>query len=479
MKTKSADIKSTAGRSYRRSVWWAVALLAFVAVGCRGPATCCDEACVAAKVGERMGYSLGTQRRGCGSAPMLPNGASLDDGLTEDEAVLIALWNNAAFAEMLADLDIAQGDLVQAGLLPNPEVGYFFAVSEKPFKYVFDFPLEALWLRPIKIAAAEREQARVCERLSQAALDLIRDVRQAYADVLFARGKARVAEEAIAIRMGIADAAKIKLDAGETSVQESATANLDSLQSKQDAVRAHFDVSVAEERLRHLMGLGIDRTPLDLETLTTPLRSDLNAEDMAGEATATRPDALAADQNAAAAAERLRLSRLNWVRFLGIGDATSGRDRGRELGPAFRVTLPIFNWNEGNIARAEAELDKAQRQRQTIRDQILFDVHQANYHYQQARYEMEILTRQVRPEAEAAIRRAELAYKEGGTPYVVVLETTRQLLDSRLREEQLKFDLHRAWADLERAVGRRMSVSQEKVVPLPLMDEPTLETVPP
>lgn len=468
---RGARHSGTAMVAAAAGVAWTVVL----AAGCHTASACRDD-CVARCVGERMGFELA--QRQCVGQLVLPNGASLGDGLTEDEAALIALWNNAAFQELLADLDIAQADLVQAGLLPNPEVGYFFAVSEKPFKYVFDFPLEALWLRPIKIAAAEREEARICEKLSQAALDLIRDVRLAYADTLLAQGKLRVSEEAIAVRTSIANAAQVKLDAGETSPQESVTANLDLLQAKQDAVKTRFDVSVAEEKLRHLMGLGLDRTPLRLEPLATPLRSDLDAESLAGDAVATRPDAQAAEQNAAAAAERLRLARINWVRFLGIGDATSGRDKGHELGPAFRVTLPIFNWNEGNIARAEAELEKAERQRDTIRDQILYDVHAADYHYRQARYEMEILTRQVRPEAEAAIRRAELAYKEGNTPYVVVLETTRQLLDSRLREEQLKSDLHRAWAELERAAGRRLEASDGKIKPLPSVDDPASKTAP-
>jgi cobalt-zinc-cadmium efflux system outer membrane protein len=83
-------------------------------------------------------------------------------------------------------------------------------------------------------------------------------------------------------------------------------------------------------------------------------------------------------------------------------------------------------------------------------------VRQAHFRYAQARAEMEVLDQQVRPEVEAAIRRAESAYREGDTSYVVVLETTRQLLDSHLRQEQLKAELRRAWADLERSVGRRL-----------------------
>ena len=81
----------------------------------------------------------------------LPPGVSLEVGLTEDGAIGIALWNNAAFQELLADLGIARGDLIQAGLLPNPELAYFFGVSDKPFKFVFDLPIEALWLRPIRV----------------------------------------------------------------------------------------------------------------------------------------------------------------------------------------------------------------------------------------------------------------------------------------------------------------------------------------
>jgi cobalt-zinc-cadmium efflux system outer membrane protein len=145
--------------------------------GCALPRHACDPACVSTKLAVRTGFTAATMP--CEGTILLPNGATLADGLAEDEAVLIALWNNARFHATLAELGIAQGDLVQAGLLPNPEVGYFFSAPEEPFKYVLDMPLESLWLRPIRVAAAERESARACSRATQAGLDLIRDVRQA------------------------------------------------------------------------------------------------------------------------------------------------------------------------------------------------------------------------------------------------------------------------------------------------------------
>ncbi|MDZ4782258.1 MAG: TolC family protein [Planctomycetia bacterium] len=403
----------------------------------------------------RTGLELGPPS--CPGQFALPNGSSLQDGLSEDEAVVIALWNNALFNELLADLNVARGDLVQAGLLPNPEVVYFVPVNDKPFKYALDFPLESLWLRPIRVRAAARESSRVSQRLTQSGLDLIRDARQGFADALLAQGRLEVARQSAAMRGEILRVAEARLQAGDISVQETVTARIDMLRARQELSRAGFDVALAEERLRNLLGVGDDRSPLRLIAAPLPPLLRLHADTLVAEATSTRPDVMSANQNVAAAAERVRLSRVGWVRFLGILDATSGTRTGHEFGPALRMTLPIFNWNEGLIIRAEAELERARRQRQTVHNQVVMEVYQAHARVEQARAELDVLDRQVLVEAERSRTRAEGAFREGDTAYIIVLETIRQVLDSRLRQQQLHADLRRAWADLERSVGRRLT----------------------
>ncbi len=163
---------------------------------------------------------------------------------------------------------------------------------------------------------------------------------------------------------------------------------------------------------------------------------------------------------------------VSWIRFLGILDATSGQRTGHEFGPAFRVTLPVFHHNEGGVARAEAELAQAARHRETVRQRIILDVRDAHLRYVQALAEMDIVRRSVLPEVEAGVQRAETAYREGEAGYIVVLESTRQLLDSHLRREQLQADMRRAWAELERSVGRRL-------VPTPLPQQPPEQIPPP
>jgi cobalt-zinc-cadmium efflux system outer membrane protein len=159
----------------------------------------------------------------------------------------------------------------------------------------------------------------------------------------------------------------------------------------------------------------------------------------------------------------LRIARIGWVRFLGLLDATSGKKTGHEFGPALRMTLPICNWNQGGIARAKAELEQLERRQETVYNQIVMDVRTAFARYEQARAELDFLRAKTQPEVEAVIRRTETAYKEGNVTFVIVLETQRQLIDTIARDAVLRADLRRAWADLERSVGRRLTPSTPEI----------------
>jgi hypothetical protein len=74
---------------------------------------------------ERAGVEVGP---GDGS---WPEGVVLEDGITEDEAVALALWNNAAFQEAIADLvpaALALLPLAWRGNVPGHEIEYPMAL---------------------------------------------------------------------------------------------------------------------------------------------------------------------------------------------------------------------------------------------------------------------------------------------------------------------------------------------------------------
>src|ERR1700754_2155795 len=122
----------------------------------------------------------------------IPPGVALSDGLSEDEAVAIALWNNAVFHNDLAALGIARADLIEAGLLRNPLLSLLLPLTMSQLEATITFPAEVFFQRPRRVAAAKAELERVAQSLEQNALNLVRDVRVAYSDLLLARNRARV-----------------------------------------------------------------------------------------------------------------------------------------------------------------------------------------------------------------------------------------------------------------------------------------------
>ncbi len=128
----------------------------------------------------------------------IPPGVVLDDGLTQDEAVAIALWNNPDFQVQLANLGFARADLVEAGLLQNPVLSLLFPLGPKQLEATLRWPLEVLWQRPRRVAAAEIAAESVAAGLEQDGLTLVSDVKLAYAEYALAQDRIVLAERALA-----------------------------------------------------------------------------------------------------------------------------------------------------------------------------------------------------------------------------------------------------------------------------------------
>ena len=412
---------------------------------------------VSASLSQRMGHSVAATSP---TEPFtLPPGVILEDGIAEEEAIATSLWNNAAFQELLLDLGVARGDLITAGLLPNPEFLNYFPVPEQTLSLLDSTSR----LNRLYSASDSRGECHARCSMRQAndsvkqGLDLIRNVRQAYANLVLAKEQLRIAEQAVELRGKIAELAEIRLEVGEISEQEAATARIDALQAKQNVVPIAYGVPIAEERLRNLMGISPLRGPLPLTPSQIPTCMEFDVNALTDAAILNRPDALSSAETVAAAQARLRFQKIGWVRFLGILDATAGRATGHELGPGLRLTIPIFNQNQGNIARAEAELERALRNQKSVAYQIILDVQQSYLQYRQACAELQILRDDVRPEVEESITRAQASYKEGDVPIFIALTATQQLLDSYTREATLNANLRLAWVELERSVGHRLA----------------------
>lgn len=419
--------------------------------GCATPPTSNRET-VAKDIAQHSGYTL-LQHTAPGQID-LPIDLVMQKGITEDAAITVALWNNTTFQSQLYDLDIARGDLQQAGLLPNPEAVYFFPVTAKPYKYLVDFPLETLWLRPLRIQLAQKNADVIASTLSQAGLNLIRDVRIAYADLLRIKEQGVVVRRTLDLRNHIAQLTQKRLSSGDVPVADNNLAKLAALQVTQNASRVAYDIQLSEERLRLLMGIGSVREKFTLKPTPFPSCHTLNTDGLIAQAFQNRPDAKAAVASIAASDAQMNVSKIGWWRLLGIGDATSGTT-GHALSPGARATIPIFNYNQGNINRSSAEKERALYRQQAVLQQIILDVYTAYAQYQQACKELLIVQQKVKPVAEKNVQLVEKAFSNGEIPYLLVLNATSIIIDTQFREAQLRFEVRRAAAELERSVAKR------------------------
>jgi len=307
------------------------------------------------------------------------------------------------------------------------------------------------------VAAAQLESRRVAERLVRDGLNVVRDVRLAYIDLVLAQRRHQLAEDGWRLRSRLARIAEARLKAGAVSELDVSAMRLDALFSEEEAVRTAHEVELARHRLQFLIGLPASEIEVDTAAPGEVPPVELDVDALVCEAVASRPDLRAVKLALAAACQRVRLAQSDYFNVAAaLPDINSKGDKGFEAGSGLKMTLPILHQNQGQIALARAEVERLQRRCHTLRESIALEVRQAHTRLVQAQRDLAIWREKVLPQAEQAVASARKALEEDGVSLLLVLETTRQLLDASARELQASADVRRAVAELERSVGRRL-----------------------
>jgi cobalt-zinc-cadmium efflux system outer membrane protein len=392
-------------------------------------------------------------------------GLRLDDGLTPDEAVAVALWNNAAFQVSVSQMGFARADLLDAGVLTNPVLSLLFPVGPKQLEATLRWPVEVLWERPRRVAAAQLAADVAAQRLVQAGLDLVLAARTAYTDLSLATDRQQLATETAALLARIDTLTQSRLAAGDIGELEARAARLDAARGQQDAERAAHDVALARDRLRLLMGLTPDTHPFSLAPPTAPTATCGPAAELLREALVARPDVRAAELGVEMAAARLGWEKSRILTLTAVLDANGQGREGFEAGPGVDMSLPIFNRNQGGRARATAELQRASAAYAVIQQQVGLELREASAQFDQAHESLAAWRDRIVPALQTNVTDAERSFAEGETSSLFVLENRRRLAEARVRERELAAEEQRARARVERAVGRSCSApSQEAAV---------------
>lgn len=185
----------------------------------------------------------------------IPDWVTLDDGLSQDEAVALALWNNTQFQVDLAAFGFARAELLEANMLSNPVFSVLFPISPKLLETALDIPIDALWQRPHRVAAAKLEAQRLSENLIENGLNLVRDIQITYGDLLLAQERITLAIEEAQLQVQIAQLEQARLKAGEISELTANTSYVDTLRANDTIKRFSKEADILEQRLNSLLGI--------------------------------------------------------------------------------------------------------------------------------------------------------------------------------------------------------------------------------
>lgn len=441
---------------------WLFAVIGVLVAGCAVATPFTQRAHISKQITERAGHGV---RGDTAATVALPPGVSIADGISEDQAVAVALWNNAAFQQTLSQLQLARADLAQAGMLTNPNLSVLFPLGPKQLEFAAMIPLEALWMRPIRARIATLDAERIASALVQSGLDLVRDVRWALSDLALARDRAAIAKKTQTLRRRIAEISEGLASAGDATGVSVLSAQAEAAAADAALVRVQADVVVADQRL--LLLLGLCETAPDAQFILAPTRRWplANRSDLERLALAARPDLRAAELSLEAAAERAGLATAEIFTLSAIVDANGQGNKGFEMGPGLLVGLPIFNQNQTGRLRAEAELERAAWNYLAARQRIVSEVRQADASVRQAAAALRTQSEDAVPKFEEVVSKSERMYAMGELAALDLQLNTQQLVAAQLRQAELAGDLRRARADLDRSLGADPTRWKEPVKP--------------
>jgi len=283
----------------------------------------------------------------------------LRDTLSADSAVQIALLNNRGLQTSLFELGISDADLMEASRLPNPGLTLSRPQSgadlkiEQGLSYSVARVLVLPW-----VAETERSRSEQMQRaVALDVLTLASDTRKAFYGAVAARETLRYMEQVKSASEASAELARRMAQAGNFNALQRAREQAFYADATLNLARAQHANFAARERLTRLLGLWGEQTQFILpERLPDLPDKSQPPKDIEQRAMAQRLDVLSAKLGAEKMAKNLGLTRVTrFLNVLDLGLVRKTSDTGRsELGYEVSLELPIFDWGEARIAKAEA-----------------------------------------------------------------------------------------------------------------------------
>lgn len=382
--------------------------------------------------------------------------------LNLNQALSLALKQNPELLSYFDEISARNGAVAQAELLPNPSLGISASNLGNSILKDFDGPVTTIRLsqfvqlggkRAKAISVAQLDRDLAVWDLESKRMDLLTDVVHIFVELLAVQEKQLIADNLIRVSKLATESIEARVKAGKVSPVEQTRAQVNLALVKIEQQRVARKLSTTRKRLAATWGStepGFDFAVGELDTvnpipsfesLLVRLRQNPDLARWASEISYRQSSIELAESQAI---PDLTLS-LGLQHFVDLND--------NALVAGISLPLPVFNRNQGAIAKANHRLNKAVHTRRNIEVTVTTALNTAYQRLASALTEVSGYKTSVLPGAEDAFKAVQKGYRLGKFDLLDVLDTQRTLFNAKDQYLSAITAYHKAVADVERLIG--------------------------
>jgi len=395
--------------------------------------------------------------------------ASVDDSvktllsqpLTQENAVRIMLINNRALQQTYEDIGIAQSELVEAGLMRNPLLGYSIGRSSGVTTSTLSLEvafLDLLWI-PLRREMSGMALEESVLGVGDVVLRTARDAKKSYIDARLAEEKGVLYRSILKSHEASFQLAVRQYTAGNLSKREMLKIQESYERGRIESIKLARENAAAREALNRLLGLYGAQTHYSLSTEPLTRREPAVSESgLEKQAITNRLDMRSAmksvDYAAAHAGYSENTRLLDELELSVESEKTTGEKRFNTFG--IKLPIPLFDFGQARVSKAQAIYNQNAHRLYETAVNIRSEVREG---YANLRYTHDI----ARSYDEVIVKSNQQILEETQLFYNGMLDGIYELLEDQRRAGEAKMEAldalgeyQKAQADLEYTIGGKL-----------------------
>jgi cobalt-zinc-cadmium efflux system outer membrane protein len=397
-------------------------------------------------------------------ATPVPTATPAARSITISDAVAIFLQQNLQLLAARYDIDTAEAEKLTARLRPNPQLNISTSdiplkftgplIKEQTYDYGVSQTVELGGKRSKRIAAADAN-AELARGIFQTVVwQLTNDLKRKFYTALLAESLLKLAQENQNTFAETLKQTTELYNAGEISGLELKRLEVEKLKFDTDVANSQRDYEVAVRDLRVTLGGDYQAMDIDVAGTLDYEPYDFSPDELRADALAARPDLKAAQLGERAASASIRLQNALRIPDLTFGAGVEQVPLGTNtFNVGVGITLPLFDRNQGERAKALIDRKRAQTQQQLLTNQISGDVDKALVAFELQKRRVGLYRAGVLTKVDEIQNLTEFALKAGESSTLDLLDAIRTRRDTLASYYQALFDYQMSLLDLELATA--------------------------